>query len=300
MLCNGLSGLDALFTAGEVARRIRAAVPLIVSPGVSLLQIAEKIENMIFDSGCKPAFPCNISVDGVAAHYSPPPGDTSTLHRNFVAKIDFGVLLDGYIADTAVTVTDTAVGEMLKTAVEEALKAAVKTVSAGVKVSAVGAAVQNVLTRYGVKPIRNLTGHEIQRYNLHAGVSIPNIAAGDGAKLQEGHIYAIEPFATVADGFGEVVEHRNATIFRLGKPFTGQASTPESNLLKTLSERFDGLPYSLRWLTDLGHETISVHERLVKTGRVKAYPVLVERLNKPVAQAEHTVLVEKDGCTVIT
>lgn len=295
-----MSAPEALFRAGEVARRVRAAVPSIVSPGASLLQIAEKVEKMILDNGCRPAFPCNVSVDSVAAHYSPPPGDTSTLHRNFIAKIDFGVMVDGYIADTAVTITDTAVGEMLKTAVEEALKAAVRTVAAGVKVSAIGSVVQNVLTRYGVKPIRNLTGHEIQRYNLHAGVSIPNIAAGEGAKLQEGHVYAIEPFATVADGFGEVIEHRTATIFRLWKTFSGPVSSPESSLLKTLSERFNGLPYSPRWLTDLGPDTLSIHQRLVKTGRVKAYPVLVERLNRPVAQAEHTVLVEKDGCTIIT
>ncbi|MCS7133234.1 MAG: type II methionyl aminopeptidase [Candidatus Caldarchaeum sp.] len=294
-----MSWLDSLLKAGEIAKQVRGLVPELVKPGVSLLEIAERIESAIRELGGVPAFPCNISVDSVAAHYSPPPGDSSVLRRNFVAKIDFGVMVDGYIADTAVTVTDTAVGELLKTAVEEALKAAVKTVAAGVKVSAVGAAVQNVLNRHGVKPIRNLTGHEIQRYNLHAGVSVPNVAVGNGVKLQEGHVYAIEPFATTSEGAGEVMDIKTATIYRLEKPVAAKA-VEEAQLLKIITERFKGLPYSLRWLQDLGQETLSLHQKLVKSGRLKSYHVLVEKADRPVAQAEHTVVVTKDGCVVVT
>ncbi|MCS6783832.1 MAG: type II methionyl aminopeptidase [Candidatus Caldarchaeum sp.] len=292
--------LDTLLKAGEVARQVRAKVPELVRPGTSLLEIAEQIENMIREYGGTPAFPCNISVDSVAAHYSPPPGDKTILGRNFVAKIDFGVMVDGFIADTAVTVTDTIVGEKLKTAVEDALKAAVKTVASGVRVSAVGAVVQNVLNKYGVKPIRNLTGHEIQRYNLHAGVSIPNISMGDGARLQEGHVYAIEPFATVQEGAGEVVDTKTTTIYRLERPPTTKSSNQEALLLRTIADRFQGLPYSLRWLRDLNPETLALHQKLVKTGRLKSYHVLVEKTDKPVAQAEHTVVVTKEGCAVVT
>lgn len=296
-----MSAPEALLKAGEIARKIRNLVPNLVTPGVSLLEVAEKIENMIRDMGGSPAFPCNISLDAVAAHYSPAPGDSTLFSKNFVAKIDFGVLVDGYIADTAVTVTDTSVGEMLKTAVEEALKAAVKTVAAGVKVSTVGAAIQNVLTRYGVKPIRNLTGHEIQPYNLHAGVSIPNVAVRDGVKLLEGHVYAIEPFATIPEGAGEVVDVRKPTIYRLEKELSAKKLTDEeTRLLNIISERFKTLPYSLRWLQDLDPSILKVHEKLVKTGRLKSYPMLVEKFEKPVAQAEHTVFVTREGCVVIT
>ncbi|MEM1947049.1 MAG: type II methionyl aminopeptidase [Candidatus Caldarchaeum sp.] len=296
-----MTALDCLLKAGEVARQVRAEVPSIVKPGMTLLEIVESVEELIKERGCSPAFPCNISIDDVAAHYSPPPNDPTVLPKNSVVKIDFGVAVDGYVADTAVTVTDTALGELLKKAVEEALKAAVKTVAAGVKVSAVGAVIQNTLARYGVKPIRNLTGHEIQRYNLHAGVSIPNVAAGDGAKLQQGHVYAIEPFATVLDAAGEVVNTEPATIFRLeAAKASVRMSAEESKLLSVLAERFHGLPYSLRWLSDLGFDVSSVHQRLVRQGRVKPYPMLVERTGRPVAQAEHTIVVERDGCTVVT
>ncbi|MDW8084052.1 MAG: type II methionyl aminopeptidase [Candidatus Caldarchaeum sp.] len=296
-----MSWLDYLLKAGEVAKQVRAKIPEIVKPGTSFLEIAEHVEGMIRDLGATPAFPCNISIDSVAAHYSPPPGDATILHRNFVAKIDFGVVVEGYIADTAVTVTNTAVGEMLKNAVEDALKAAVKSVADGVKASAVGRVIQNVLTRHGVKPIRNLTGHEIQRFNLHAGVSIPNIATANGAKLLEGHVYAIEPFATVADGIGEVVDVKTANIYRLEKPVpTAKPASAETLLLKTIAERFKGLPYTLRWLQDLGPDALALHQKLVKMGRLKSYHVLVEKADKPVAQAEHTVVVTKDGCLVVT
>ncbi|MCS6769116.1 MAG: type II methionyl aminopeptidase [Candidatus Caldarchaeum sp.] len=295
-----MEGLDCLLKAGEVARAVRAAIPEMVGPGTSLLTIAERVEELIREHGCTPAFPCNISLDAVAAHYSPPPGDFSTLPRNSVVKVDFGVSVDGYIADTALTITDTAWGEVLKKAVEEALRAAVKVVEAGVKVSEVGAAVQNTLMKFGVKPIRNLTGHEIRRFNLHAGVSIPNVSSGNGARLEEGHVYAIEPFATLADGAGEVRDVQPATIYRLElrKP-SSKLSEQENVLVKIIDDRFNGLPYSLRWLSDLP-EVLETHQKLVRRGLVKAYPMLVERTGRPVAQAEHTVLVEKNGCVVIT
>ncbi len=296
-----MSGLDSLYHAGYVARKVREAVPGMARIGMPLVELVEKVENMIRDLGGSPAFPCNVSIDAVAAHYSPPPGDPSTLPKNSVVKIDFGVVVDGYIADTAVTLTDTAWGEVLKRSVEKALIAAVKTVAAGVKVSTVGAVIQNVLTSYGVKPIRNLTGHEIQRYNLHAGVSIPNVASGGDHRFQEGHVYAIEPFATVPEGVGEVVDIKDATIFRLeATSARTKLTAEEAKLLNIIGERFKTLPYSLRWLSDLGPEMQAVHQRLVRMGRVKAYPILVEKLGKPVAQAEHTVIVEKDGCKVIT
>ena len=289
-----------MMKAGEIARQVRAQVPGLVVRGVRMLDVAERVEEIIRQLGGRPAFPCNISVDSVAAHYSPTPGDVSIIPPNSVVKIDFGVEVDGYIADTAITITDNATGEVLKTAVEEALKAALKVVAAGVKVSVVGAAIQSTLARYGVKPIKNLTGHEIQRYSLHAGVSIPNVAAGDDARLVEGHVYAVEPFATVAEGSGVVVDASPATIFRLNPRQPTRRTTPEEEaLLENIQKRFNGLPYSLRWLKDLGGIE-DLHQRFVKTGRVKAYPLLVEKTGKPVAQAEHTILVERDGCQVVT
>ncbi len=295
-----MEAVDELLEAGRIARRVRNEVPSIVRPDMPILELAERIESMILDYGGRPAFPCNISINSVAAHYTPPPGDMSLLPRNSVVKIDVGVVVNGYIADTAITISDTHVGVSLRYAAEEALKAAVRTVRAGVRVSVIGNTIQSVVTRLGFKPIRNLTGHEITRYNLHAGASIPNVATQEGVKLQAGHVYAIEPFVTLPDAAGEVYDAGEPTIFKLEGFQLGKLSGVEQEVAVELEKRFDSLPYTLRWLKNVDDTFMTVHSRLVKTGRVRGYPILAERSGRPVAQAEHTILVEEDGCEVIT
>ncbi len=295
-----MEAVDELLEAGRIARRVRNEAPSIVRPDMPILELAERIESMIIDYGGRPAFPCNISINSVAAHYTPPPGDMSLLPRNSVVKIDVGVVVNGYIADTAITISDTHLGVSLRYAAEEALKAAVRTVRAGVKVSVIGNTIQSVVTRLGFKPIRNLTGHEITRYNLHAGVSIPNVATQEGVKLQAGHVYAIEPFVTLPDAAGEVHDAGEPTIFKLEGFQLGKLSGVEQEVAVELEKRFDSLPYTLRWLKNVDDTFMTAHSRLMKTGRVRGYPILAERSGKPVAQAEHTILVREDGCEVIT
>ncbi|MEM4416655.1 MAG: type II methionyl aminopeptidase, partial [Nitrososphaerota archaeon] len=197
-----MSGLDSLLEAGRIARLVRESIPNMVRAEMPLVELAEKVEAMIRDHGGRPAFPCNISIDSVAAHFTPGPGEDTVIPPDAVVKVDIGVEIDGYIADTAITVTDNPVGVSLRYAAEEALKSAIKMVRDGVKVSSIGSVIHSVVSRFGFKPIRNLTGHEIKRYNLHAGVSIPNIPTADNTKLSSGHVYAIEPFVTIGDAAG--------------------------------------------------------------------------------------------------
>lgn len=293
---------EELFKAGEVAKAVKEEVYRLVRPGASVYELAERVERIIAEKGARPAFPCNVSIGHVAAHYTPSPGDSSTIPAGSVVKVDIGVEVDGYIADTAVTVADSPVGEALRNAAEEALKAALRVIRDGVKASEVGNVVYSVASRYGFKPIRNLTGHEVARYNLHAGVSIPNVPSMNSSRLLKGRTYAIEPFITLREGAGEVVESGEVTIFRYEhrpKALKG-VSAKEAELLNLLAQRFKGLPHSTRWIADMGGEYLALHERLVKTGRIHGYPVLVERLGKPVAQAEHTIVVESDGVVVLT
>ena len=153
----------------------------------------------------------------------------------------------------------------------------------------------------GFKPIRNLTGHEIKRYNLHAGLSIPNIPTRRGERLREGHIYAIEPFATTMRGAGEVVSTKTVAIFRINSEtiFRKRLKYEEYQLARLLAERFDSLPYTPRWI-DGFDKFRRIHERMVRAGKIHGYPVLVERLREPVAQFEHTVYVNSNGCEILT
>jgi len=294
------AGLDALRRAGRIARKAREKALSIVREGVSLIEVCNLLEGLILDEGAKPAFPCNICINDVAAHYTPTIGDTSIIPPKSLVKIDIGVCVDGYIADTAITISlDTSLQPMVE-AVNTALLEAVKIVKPGVQASTIGGLIQRVITSRGFKPIRNLTGHEIARYNLHAGLSIPNIQTARSGKLQLNHVYAIEPFATTSDGGGEVVSSNTTTIYRLNvEKLKLEKLEEEKKLLELIYERFNSLPYTPRWIPDF--ERFSrVHERIARMGKIYSYPVLVERKGKPVAQAEHTITVTEKGCEVIT
>jgi len=294
------AGLDALRRAGRIARKAREKALSIVREGVSLIEVCNLLEGLILDEGAKPAFPCNICINDVAAHYTPTIGDTSIIPPKSLVKIDIGVCVDGYIADTAITISlDTSLQPMVE-AVNTALLEAVKIVKPGVQASTIGGLIQRVITSRGFKPIRNLTGHEIARYNLHAGLSIPNIQTARSEKLQLNHVYAIEPFATTSDGGGEVVSSNTTTIYRLNvEKLKLEKLEEEKKLLELIYERFNSLPYTPRWIPDF--ERFSrVHERIARMGKIYSYPVLVERKGKPVAQAEHTITVTEKGCEVIT
>ncbi|MCS7136656.1 MAG: type II methionyl aminopeptidase [Aigarchaeota archaeon] len=296
-------GLDLLFQAGRIAARVKERAYGLVKEGVRLVEICEAVETMIVSEGGKPAFPCNVCIDEVAAHYSPLPNDQSTVPPNALVKIDLGVHLDGYIVDTAISVSLSKEKQMLVAAAEEALRAAVKFIRAGTRLGEIGAVIQNTIQKAGFKPIRNLTGHEISRYNLHGGVSIPNIAIPDLRRVVKGAVYAIEPFVSLANAAGEVVNADASTIFRLDikKVPIAKLKPDERALIEYIEGNFRGLPYSPRWLCASSvSDPLNVHERLVKAGRIHRYPVLVEKKRQPVAQAECTVYVEEDGCRVLT
>lgn len=298
----GLSDwVESLRAAGRVARKVREEAYRLVRPGYRLLEVCERLESMILDEGARPAFPCNISVDEVAAHFSPMPGEAGVIPPNSLVKVDVGVSVDGYIADTAVTVVLNPRLGVLAEAAEAALREVLRIVRHGATIQELGYVAQRTIEGMGLKPIKNLTGHEIARYNLHAGLSIPSVAVAQPGRLQKDHVYAVEPFVTTRMGAGEVVSARNTTIFRVdaGKLLSMKLGGGERELAKLLAERFDSLPYSPRWIP--GYERYAkLHERMVRRGRIHGYPVLVERRGEPVAQAEHTILVTEDGCEVIT
>ncbi|MCL7392227.1 MAG: type II methionyl aminopeptidase [Thaumarchaeota archaeon] len=296
-------GLDLLIQAGRIAARVKERAYSLVKEGVRLIEICEAVETMIESEGGRSAFPCNVCVDEVAAHYSPLPNDQSTVPPNALVKIDLGVHLDGYIVDTAISVSLSKEKQSLVSTAEEALRAAVKFIRAGTRIGEIGAVIQSTIQKAGFKPIRNLTGHEISRYNLHGGASIPNVAIPDPRRVAKGAVYAIEPFVSFANAAGSVVNADLSTIFMLDikKVPVAKLKPDEKALVEYIAENFKGLPYSPRWLRGSKiPEILSVHERLVKTGRIHKYPVLVEKTRQPVAQAECTVYVEEDGCKVLT
>lgn len=293
--------IDSLMEAGRIARRIREKAINIIREGASILDVCNILEESIRDLGGKPAFPCNICINEIAAHYTASPGEQSVIPSRSIVKVDVGVSVNGYIADTAITISFDPNQESLVEAVNKALMEALKIIRPGAPVSVIGATIQKTIRDMRFKPIRNLTGHEIARYNLHAGLSIPNVQTIQTDKLKIGHVYAIEPFATTIDGAGEVVPLRTATIYRLSieKIDRSKLEREELEFAEMISGDFGNLPYTTRWIKEFD-KVKDLHEKMVRKGRIHSYPVLVEKNGKPVSQAEHTILVTEDGCKVIT
>jgi methionyl aminopeptidase len=218
-----------------------------------------------------------------------------------LVKVDIGAHVDGYVTDTAVTVCFDPEYEGLVEAAERALDAAVENIQPGIPSSKLGTVIENTIKSRGFKPISNLTGHQIGRYILHTGTSIPNVGQLSFAKIKLGGTYAIEPFVTLPDAAGKVENGDESTIFRFVKSRSPK-SQYSKQLLKYIEENFRTLPFAERWLQNVvpkEYHREAFHE-LLESKAIMQYPIFIEMSRKTVAQAEHTVLVVKDGCIVLT
>lgn len=291
---------EALSKAGEIARQVKKEVLDLIKPGEKLYDIAEFVEKRIVELGGKPAFPCNLSLNEQAAHYTPYKGDETSLKEGDYLKVDLGVHIDGYIADTAITVRVGMEEDELMEAAREALENAIATVRAGVKIREIGKAIEETIRGKGFNPIVNLSGHKIERYKLHAGISIPNVyRQADTYELKEGDVIAIEPFAT--NGAGQVIEVPPALIFMYIRDRPVR-NVHARRLLMKIKNEYKTLPFAYRWLQGFmpdGQLKLTLAQ-LEKAGAIYAYPILREIRGGLVAQFEHTVIVEKDGAYIIT
>jgi len=279
--------------AGRILARVRDEAASRVEVGASHLELAEWAEQRIRELGGRPAFPVNISIDEEAAHATPSADDDATFGEEMI-NLDLGVSIDGWLADTAVTV-DLSGNPDLAEAPAEALEAALDVIEAGVTTGEVGAAIEEVIDGYSYNPVVNLTGHGLGHYEQHTSPNIPNRAVEQGTELEAGQVLAIEPFAT--DGRGKVREGSEEEIFALER----EGSIRDRNArqaLEQITDEFKTLPFATRWL-DVSRASMALR-RLQRQDIVHGYPVLKEEDGRLVSQKEHTVIVTGDGCEVTT
>jgi len=292
---------EKLKLSGRILREAREEIKGYVREGMMIIDICEKAEDLVKRKGAKPAFPCNVSINEVAAHYTSPPDDKSLVPENSVVKVDIGAHVDGYVTDTAVTVCLNRDYEDLVATAERALKVATENIKPGISASKLGTLIENTIKSRGFKPISNLTGHQVGRYILHTGTSIPNVSQLSFTKLSLGGVYAIEPFVTLPDAVGRVEDRDESTIFRFIKSRSPKDPYAKQ-LLKFIEENFRTLPFAERWLQGVvpkEHHREAFKE-LLSSKALMYYPVFVEASRKTVAQAEHTVMIVEDGCLVLT
>ncbi|KAG0226688.1 Methionine aminopeptidase 2 [Actinomortierella wolfii] len=294
--------------ASEVHRQVRQFAKRNIKPGMTMLEIVEMIENgtraLVEANGMEAGigFPTGCSLNHCAAHYTPNPGDKTVLQYGDVCKIDFGVHVNGRIIDSAFTLTFDPVYDNLLAAVKDATNTGIREAGIDVRLCDIGAAIQEVMESYEVeiggktyqvKPIRNLNGHSIEPYRIHAGKSVPIVKGGDQTKMEEGEYFAIETFGSTGRGY--VHEDRDCSHY--AKIFDAKHTAlrlPRSKaLLNTINREFGTLPFCRRYLERAGEtKYLLALNNLVDLGIVEAYPPLVDSKGSYTAQYEHTIVLK--------
>ena len=293
--------LEAYRRGGQIISQLRKTVPTLVHEGGVVRELCDRVEAEIVALGGQPAFPCNVSVNEVAAHYTSPWDDASVLPKDSVVKVDFGVHIDGYINDSAVSVSLGPLYRSMIEVAEEALRAGITRISAGVRFSDVGEQIERTIAQYGCRPIRNLTGHKVERYTIHAGRSVPNVSGPAPGRFEEGDVYAIEPFVTLKEAAGRVEDSDQMFIYRSVRE-RGVRSESAKKIVEHVRRTYRTLPFASRWLySSLGKAVVEEgFPEAVKAKCIAGYPVLVEASGKIVTQAEHTIIVKENGCEILT
>ncbi len=284
--------------AGALAREVRSFGKSLIQKGASYNAVLEKINQKIFDLGAIPAFPPQIALNEVAAHFLTEPG-SDIIFSDQLVKLDVGICFNGAIGDCAVTVDLSGEFQSIIDAAEAALLAAEKIIKVGLPIREIGKIIETTITSYGLQPVRNLCGHGLGLYRVHTAPLIPNYDDHCKGYVQPGMTFAIEPFAT--NGKGSIHEKGISTLFSLlkDKPL----AFPLANELITKMKTFKSLPFSIH---DLISNEFSLTEirfalnALVSHGIVGSYPPLVEESNGFVAQAENSILVDSKGTVVVT
>ena len=293
--------IEDYLKAGKIAGEVRENVRKKNWVGSTLLEICEYVESEIIKRGAKCAFPVNTSLNEVAAHYTAEPNDPKTVSDADLVKIDLGAQVNGYIADTAVTVNYDTQYDSLVQAAENALQAAMSMIKVGVKSKDVGRKIQNTIMDMGFKPIANLSGHSLDQYTIHAGKTVPNMWTIGSFSFSENEAFACEPFVTTKNALGFVRNGKIKNIYAL----VSRKKTKDDEadkLLEYIWNNFNMLPFALRWIVKEWEEKEArrLLDFLIKKKAVKAYAILVEANGKTVAQAEHTFIPTQTGVTVTT
>jgi len=287
--------------AGEIAKKVKEFAKTLIKKDEKLVDIAEKIEAKIIELGGEIAFPVNLSIDDVAAHYTPTLRDEKL--ASGLIKADIGVHIEGCICDIAFTVDLTPEKKYteLIASTEQALKRAVEIVKKDKEkttLSQIGRAIQEAIEKAGFSPIVNLSGHGLDEFDIHSGLTIPNYDNQNAHELGEG-AFAIEPFATLKIGTGSIYEGAGSNIYHIVKP--GQVrDTNSREVLVWLVDNKQALPFSQRELEKkFGTRALIAISNLKRAGIIQEFPQLVEKNHQPVSQTETSLIISSGKVEIL-
>ena len=287
--------------AGKVAGKVLSFIEGEVKHGVKVLKICRLAEEKIMEFGASGiAFPCNVSTNNEAAHYTSPHGDTKVFPNKGLVKIDIGAHVNGYISDTAITVDLDGSYERFIAAAKDALEAAIETVRPDVRLGEVGKSIESTIKKQGLKPIHQLSGHQLKPWNLHAGKNVPNVGMKISSTMNLGETYAIEPFAT--DGNGTIKSGQYFHTCSRRVKTKRKIDRDSLRVRNAARQMFKTLPWAGRWLHGkiTGVDVEVALKTLQRAGVIHGYPVLYEGKDGMVSQFEHSVFVGPEGAIVST
>jgi len=300
----------------EAHRQTRQHIQKFIKPGQTMIEICEELEKtsraLIKEKGLEAglAFPTGCSINHCAAHYTPNAGDTTVLQYDDVMKVDFGVHINGRIIDCAFTVAFNDKYKNLLDAARDATNTGIKTAGIDVRLCDVGEAIQEVMESYEleldgktyqVKSIRNLNGHSIGPYRIHAGKTVPIVKGGETVRMEEDEVYAIETFGSTGKGYvhDDMETSHYMKNFDIGHVPLRLARSKQ--LLNIINQNFSTLAFCRRWLDRLGQEKyLMALKDLCDKGIVDPYPPLCDIKGCYTAQYEHTILMRPTCKEVVT
>lgn len=292
--------------AAEAHRQVRKYVQGFIKPGMTMIEICEKLEAasraLINENKLRAglAFPTGCSLNHCAAHYTPNAGDKTVLQYDDVCKIDFGTHINGRIIDCAFTVSFNPKYDNLLAAVKDATNTGIREAGIDVRLCDVGEAIQEVMESYEVeldgktytvKPIRNLNGHSIAPYRIHAGKTVPIVKGGEATKMEENEFFAIETFGSTGKGVVHDDMECSHYMKNFDVGFVPLRVPRAKQLLNVINENFGTLAFCRRWLDRLGQTRyLLALKNLCDVGVVDPYPPLCDVKGCYTAQFEHTIL----------
>jgi methionyl aminopeptidase len=298
------SKIESLRKAGKIAQEVKKYINPKIKVGVKVSDLIYDTEVKIEELGGLCAFPVNLCINNIAAHYtSPIKDDGLEINEGDLIKIDLGVHIDGYIVDTAFSINfgEEESLENIIQATGVALDAAKMMVKPKVNTKDIGKKIEEIVKGFNYNPIRELGGHQIERWTVHGKKQLPELGSQGGDVMEVGEVFSIEIFAST--GEGSIHNTQYSYIYELN-PYTGRVPLrrkTSKQLLGFINKNYKTLPFAERWLAKEFRLGVAFGlQELIQQGKLQVHHVLAEKKGVYVAQIEETILLTEDGYEQLT
>lgn len=306
--------IDAILSdykkASVIHKLVRKRLNEKIATGTKYLDLANYADEIITSFNGNMAFPLGISANNIAAHDTAMAIDDRCLKQNDIVKIDLGIHVNGCIIDSAYTKIVDASQETYNF-YEPLLLASQDSLYTGLALSGpdailyeISEAIQEVIESYEledgtpIKPVIGLGGHDVLPYKVHGKkliLSVPNKEYQKDTRMEQGEFFALETFATTGTGKVHIGDLLSCNHFMLSD---NKLKKP-NDLTHWIENKNNNLPFTQRQLKSQKNCEKDIKNSL-KLKDVIAYPPLLEKVGKAVAQFEHTFYVGDCGIDILS